>query len=77
MVVDKTFKAAHLEDSKAVQIHLCSSCDTKIVTQGHGKQAKDLLVHTCKTCGSKDVFCCVMKKGSVPTAGMSEQSKNK
>jgi hypothetical protein len=72
-VVEKTFKAAHPEDLKTIEIHLCPSCNTKIVTKGHGKQAKDVLVHTCKTCGSKDAFCCVMKKGSVPTEGMTEK----
>ena len=72
-VVQQTFKTAHPEDLKTVQIHLCSSCNTKIVTKGHGKQAKDVLVHTCNTCGSKDAFCCVMKKGSVPTEGMTEK----
>ena len=61
-VVGKTFKAVKPEELKTVAIHLCSSCDTKIVTKGVGKQAKDELVHTCKTCGSEDVSCCVMKK---------------
>jgi hypothetical protein len=61
-VVEKTFKAVKPEELKAVTIHLCSSCDTKIVTKGVGKQAKDELVHTCKTCGSEDVSCCVMRK---------------
>jgi hypothetical protein len=61
-VVDKTFKAVNPEQLKTVAIHLCSTCDTKIVTRGVGKQAKDELVHTCKTCGSEEVSCCVMKK---------------
>jgi len=61
-VVEKTFKAVHPEQLKTVAIHLCSTCDTKVVTRGVGKQAKDELVHTCKTCGSEDVSCCVMKK---------------
>ena len=55
---------------KTVTIHLCSGCETKIVTKGHGKSAKDVVVHKCKACGSKDVSCCVMKKGSHPTSGM-------
>jgi Fe-S oxidoreductase len=69
-VVEKTFKGTKPEELKNVTIHLCSSCDTKIVTKGTGKQAKDVLVHTCKTCGSKDVSCCVMKKNGVATPGM-------
>ena len=72
-VVEKTFKAVNPEELKTVTIHLCSACETKVVTKGHGKQAKEVLVHTCKACGSKDAFCCVMKKGSGPTPGMGEK----
>ena len=69
-VVEKTFKAAKPTELKTMVIHLCDSCETKIVTKGRGKQARDVLVHTCKTCGSKDAFCCVQKKGAGPTPGM-------
>ena len=69
-VVEKSYKTDKPDELKTATIHLCSSCDTKIVTKGVGKQAKDTLVHTCKICGSEDVSCCVMKKGSLPTPGM-------
>jgi len=69
-VVEKSFKGSTGDQLKTVQIHLCDGCATKIVTKGHGKSAKDMVVHTCKTCGSKDVNCCVMKKGAGPTPGM-------
>lgn len=72
-VVEKTFKAVKPEELKTVGVHLCSSCETKIVTKGVGKQAKDELVHTCKACGSEDVSCCVIKKGSGPTRGMEKK----
>ena len=72
-VSEKTFKAVHPEELKNVTIHLCSSCETKLVTKGVGKQAKDVLVHTCKTCGSEDVSCCLMKKGSGSTPGMEKK----
>jgi hypothetical protein len=72
-VVEKTFKTTKPEELKTVTMHLCPSCDTKVVTEGHGKQAKDVLVHTCKTCGSKDVTCCVIKKGNAPSAGMMQK----
>lgn len=72
-VVEKTFKAVKPEEMKTMQIHLCDSCETKIVTKGRGKQAENVLVHTCKTCGSKDAFCCVQKKGAGPTPGMEEK----
>jgi hypothetical protein len=69
-VVEKSFKTGTPDELKNVTIHLCSSCETKIVTKGTGKQAKNVLVHTCKTCGSENVTCCVMKKGGGPTPGM-------
>jgi hypothetical protein len=72
-VVEKTFKAVKPEELKTVGVHLCSSCDTKMVTKGVGKQAKDELVHTCKACGSEDVSCCVIKKGSGSTRGMEKK----
>ncbi len=69
-VVEKTFKAVKPEELKTVAIHLCSACETKLVTKGRGKEAHDVVVHTCKACGSKDVSCCVMKKGGGATPGM-------
>ncbi|MGA2240580.1 MAG: hypothetical protein ABSH11_00865 [Verrucomicrobiota bacterium] len=74
-VTEKTFKAVKPEELKNVTIHLCSGCETKLVTKGVGKHAKDVLVHTCKACGSEDVTCCVMKKGGGPTPGMGEEKK--
>ena len=71
--VDKSLKGMKLGDLKKAPIHLCGSCDTRIVTQGEGKQARDTLVHTCKTCGSEDVSCCVMKKHGGPSKGMEEK----
>ena len=74
-VVEKTFKAVKPEEIKTVPVHLCSSCETKVVTKGVGRQAKDELVHTCKTCGSDQVTCCVIKKGDKATLGMEKQEK--
>ena len=71
-VVEATGKAAHPQDTKLVQRHECPGCNTKIVTEGVGKQAQDKVVHTCKHCGSQDASCCVMKKGSSPSKGMDE-----
>jgi Fe-S oxidoreductase len=72
-VVDKSLKGFKVGEMKNVPVHLCDQCDTKIVTQGTGKQAKDTLVHTCKACGSEDVSCCVIKKHGGATKGMEEQ----
>jgi hypothetical protein len=72
-VVDKSLKGLKAGEMKDVPIHLCSSCDTKIVTEGQGHQAKNRLVHTCKTCGSEDVSCCAIKKHGGTTTGMEEK----
>ena len=72
-VVEKTYKASKPEELKTLKIHLCDSCETKVVSKGTGKQAKDELVHTCKTCGSEDVSCCVMKKSGGTTKGMEKK----
>ena len=72
-VVEKSFKGANGDELKNVTIHLCSACETKLVTKGHGKSAKEVLVHTCKACGNKDVSCCVMKKCASPTLGLEQK----
>jgi hypothetical protein len=74
-VVTKGTHAVEREELKTVGIHLCSNCDTKLVTKGQGKEAKDVLVHTCKKCGSEDVTCCVLKKGTFPASGMEDDKK--
>jgi hypothetical protein len=65
----------HIKEEKVKQEHLCPGCETRIETTGHGKAKKDEVVHACKKCGSKDVMCCVLKKGSGPTKGMVEEKK--
>lgn len=72
-VATDSHKAVTAGELKTVGTHLCSSCDTKLVTKGVGKQAKEELVHTCKACGSEDVSCCVMKKNSKSTSGMDDK----
>ena len=71
-VVQSTGKAVSPQDKKSVLRHDCPGCDSKLVTEGTGKQAKQVVKHTCKNCGSADAFCCVMKKGAAPTKGMEE-----
>jgi len=72
-VVEKSFKGVNQDELKKITVHLCSACDTKIVTKGEGKSAKDVVVHTCKACGSEDVSCCLMKKGAGATHGMEKK----
>lgn len=50
--------------------HLCPGCNDKVAMKGHGRSATEHVTHTCSNCGSTDAFCCVMKKGQGPTAGM-------
>jgi len=71
-VVDKSLKGLKAGELKNVPVHLCDKCETKIVTQGTGKQAKETLAHSCKDCGSEDVSCCLMKKHGGATKGMQE-----
>lgn len=63
----------HIKEEKVKQAHLCPGCETKIQTTGYGKAKKDEVVHVCQKCGSKDVMCCVMKKGSGTTPGMEDK----
>ena len=67
--VEKAVKRGDAATKLAVK-HLCPGCETTIKSEGSGKAAKDVVKHVCTKCGSKDVFCCVLKKGSDPTKGM-------
>jgi len=71
-VVQSTGKAVNPQDKQSLLRHDCPGCNSKLVTEGTGKQAKQVVKHTCKNCGSADAFCCVMKKGAAPTKGMEE-----
>jgi hypothetical protein len=70
--VEKGVKRAEAIEKHTLK-HLCPGCETTIETKGVGKWAKDTVKHVCNKCGSKDVFCCVMKKGAGPTPGMEEK----
>jgi hypothetical protein len=63
----------HIKEDRTAAKHLCPGCESIIKTEGRGKQATDKVVHVCQKCGSHDAFCCVMKKGSVPTKGIEEK----
>jgi len=70
-VVDTSIKGG--DKTKDVTMHLCPTCDMRMITKGTGRTATSKLVHTCKTCGSKKVTCCVMKKDGAFTPGMGEK----
>jgi len=69
-VVTPAAKTGSKAETSMVERHNCPGCEHKFVTEGHGKMKTDKLIHVCKMCGSEDAFCCVMKKGTAPTAGM-------
>ena len=75
-VVENTGKAVNPKETKTVLRHQCPGCETKLVTEGVGKQAKNVVKHVCKQCGSEDAFCCVIKKGSGPTQGMAAPAEH-
>lgn len=75
-VVENTGKAANPQETKTVLRHECPGCETRLVTEGAGKQAKNVVKHVCKQCGSKDAFCCVIKKGNGPTKGMAAPTEH-
>lgn len=70
-IVEKPIKASQSAEGKVVEQHACPGCGTTIQTVGQGKaNKKEKIVHRCRECGSKNAFCCVLKKGSLPTPGM-------
>lgn len=69
-VAQTTFKPANAPSERLVKQHQCPGCGSERVTTGHGKAKTSTYVHVCKNCGSKEVNCCVMKKGTGPAPGM-------
>jgi hypothetical protein len=72
-VIGKPAKTGASPEKQVFQRHACPGCETKLITEGNGKQARDVIKHVCKNCGSEDAFCCVMKKGAAPTPGMDKK----
>jgi hypothetical protein len=71
IIVEKvTTEKGHIKITTPGSVHLCSGCETTIVTVGTGKNAQDKLKHVCKACGSDLVFCCATTPEAKPTKGM-------
>ena len=68
-----TTEKGHIKLTTPGEKHLCSGCQTSIVTVGTGRTAHNVLKHVCNTCGSEDVFCCATSTNAVPTKGMEEK----
>ena len=60
----------HVKLTTPGEKHLCSGCQTTIVTVGTGKNAHNELKHVCNACGSDLVFCCATSAKAAPTKGM-------
>ncbi len=55
------------------QEDMCPGCEQKFTVVGAGKAKHDVVTHVCKKCGSTDAFCCVMRKDSATTEGMTQK----
>jgi hypothetical protein len=72
-VIEKPAKGGGKDEEKTFISHGCPGCESKIVTEGTGKQAKDVVKHVCMKCGSEEMSCCVIKKGELKTSGMEKK----
>jgi hypothetical protein len=62
----------HITEAKTKDVHLCLAARARSRRLATARQRRDEVVHVCQKCGSKDVMCCVMKKGGKVTPGMEE-----
>jgi hypothetical protein len=59
-VVDKSAKGMRADTMRTVAVHLCPSCQTKIVSVGAGKAKTDKVAHSCGT--TAEASCCMAAK---------------
>lgn len=64
-------------EAAILQRHGCPGCDTKIVTEGVGKQAKSQAKHVCVQNGGENAGCCATKKTSNLPKGLPPQSERR
>lgn len=55
-------RGGRVESANVVR-HGCTSCESKRVTIGTGRQAKDVVTHDCKMGAGGATGCCAQKKG--------------
>jgi hypothetical protein len=71
IIVEKvTVEKGHINMMTPGEKHLCSGCQTTLVTVGMGKNSHNELKHVCNACGSDLVFCCATSTNAVPTPSM-------
>jgi len=70
MVTHINTEKGHIKTATTVPNDVCPGCEQKFTVVGEGKGKHNVVTHVCKKCGSTDAFCCVMRKGSAATEGM-------
>jgi hypothetical protein len=63
----------HIKTTSTGQEDLCPGCEQKFTVVGEGKDKQSVVTHVCKKCGSTDAFCCIMRKNSATTEGMTQK----
>jgi hypothetical protein len=61
-VGDTSAKGMKAGTMKNIPVHLCASCQTKIVSVGSGKAKTDKAVHTCGNPTIAQASCCMAAK---------------
>jgi uncharacterized protein YbaR (Trm112 family) len=63
----------HIKTATTLAVDVCPGCEQKFTVVGEGKGKHNVITHVCKKCGSTDAFCCVMRKDSAATEGMTQK----
>ena len=73
MVTHVNTEKGHIKTTMAAPQDVCPGCEQKFTLAGEGKDKHNVVTHVCKKCGSTDAFCCVMRKDSTATEGMTQK----
>ena len=58
-VADTSAKGMRAGSQKTVPVHMCPSCQTRILSTGSGKAKTDKVVHSCGNDSSSAASCCM------------------
>lgn len=61
-VADTSAKGMRAGSMRTVSTHLCTSCETKIVSVGAGKAKTDKIAHSCGNNATVQASCCIAVK---------------
>ena len=73
MVTHVNTEKGHIKTSTTTPQDLCPGCEQKFTVVGEGKDKHNVVTHVCKQCGSTDAFCCVLRKDSATTEGVTKK----